>query len=52
MRSHAGLRSYAGQVLDIEVDQVAGMLVFIANHRRRRIERTKPVHARSGAGCG
>ncbi len=36
----------AGQTLDIEVDQVAGMLVFIANHRRRRIERTQPVHPR------
>lgn len=27
-----------GQALDIEVDQIAGMFVFIANHGRGRIE--------------
>jgi hypothetical protein len=35
----------ARQALDIEVDQVAGPLVFLAQPRRRRVERTQPVHA-------
>ena len=34
----------AGQPLDIKVDQVAGTMVFVAHHRRRR---ARPVHARS-----
>jgi len=34
-----------GQALDIEVDEVARSLVFVAHHRRRRIERTQTVHA-------
>jgi len=28
------------QTLDIEVDQVAGMGMLVAHHRRRRIERS------------
>lgn len=35
----------AGQTLDVEVDQIAGVLVLIAHDRRRRIKRTQPVHA-------
>ncbi len=37
----------ASQALDIEVDQVAGMLVFIAQHRWRRVEGTKAVQSQA-----
>ena len=33
----------ARQALDVEVNQLAGMLVLIAHHRRGRIERTQAV---------
>ncbi len=35
----------AGQAFDVEVDQIAGMRVLGAHHRRWRIERAQPVHA-------
>jgi len=37
LRGRDGQADDAGQALDVEVDQVAGMIVFIANHGRRRI---------------
>lgn len=37
----------ARQPLDVEVDQVAGPLVLVTDHRQRRIERTQAV--KSGA---
>jgi hypothetical protein len=33
------------QALDVEVDEVSGALVFVTHDRRRRIERSQPVHA-------
>jgi len=41
----AGLAD-AGQALDIEVNQVTRMLVFVSNHRRRRVERAQAVQSR------
>ena len=38
----AGLAD-AGQTLDIEVDHVAGVLVFVAHHGRRRVQRGQAV---------
>jgi hypothetical protein len=32
------------QALDVEVDQVAGMLVLVALNGRRRVERAQPIH--------
>ena len=45
----AGLHD-ARQALDIEVDEAARPLVFVAHDRRRRIERLKPVHAVAAKG--
>jgi len=33
------------QALHVEMDHIAGMLVFVANHRRRRIERAQTVQS-------
>jgi hypothetical protein len=35
----------AGQALDVEVDQVAGALMFIADHGRWRVKRAQAVHS-------
>ncbi len=35
----------ARQALDIEVDQVARMLVFVANYGRGRVKRAEPIHS-------
>src|ERR1035437_5447837 len=34
----------AGQALDVEVDQIARTLVFVALDRRRRVERAQAIH--------
>jgi hypothetical protein len=35
----------AGQALDIEVDQVARMSMFVAQHGRGRVERAQAAHS-------
>ena len=35
----------ARQALDVEVNQIAGPLMFVTDHRWRRIERTQPIQA-------
>src|ERR1017187_10129412 len=34
-----------GQALDVEVDQIARTLVFVALNRRRRVERAQAIHS-------
>jgi len=41
-----------GQALDVEVDQIARTLVFVALNRRRRVERAQAIHFRRGAKFG
>jgi hypothetical protein len=44
-RGRGGQGDDPRQALDIEVDEVARPFVLVAHYRRRRIERTQPVHA-------
>ena len=44
MHAMAGLDD-PRQTLDVEVNQVARMLVFVAHHRWRRVEGTQPVES-------
>ena len=42
----------AAELLDVDVDQLAGLLALVAAHRLGRLQGAEPVEAQALAGCG